>query len=509
MTGFMSSNEPLVHFGLDNQRTIERLRVNWPSGHEQSFADLPADRLFTITEPGDLAPDPQPQKQPSTMFRRIQALDDVFHRERPFNDFQRQPLLPNKLSQLGPGMAWGDVDRDGDDDLYLGGAADQTGQLVTQHGGEHTKQSEFSLAGNRSDPFAEHASCEDMASLFFDAEQDGDLDLYVASGGVECEPDAAVLKDRLYLNHGNGEFSKAPEGSLPDLRDSSSCVTACDFDRDNDLDLFVGSRSIPGKYPLFPRSRLLRNDQGNFTDVTERVAPELLETGLVTSALWSDVDLDGWLDLLVTHEWGPIKIYKNEQGQLANHMQEAGLHELLGWWNGIAARDIDGDGDIDYAVTNFGWNTKYHASAEVPALLYYGDFERNGKMRLVEAEYEDETLFPIRGKSCSTRAMPHLVDKFASYRDFAMASLQEIYTPDCLGEAHRYAATTLSSGLLINDGSGRFSFRELPRLAQISPGFGVVLTEVNGDGFPDLYLVQNFFSPKRKRVAWMVDSACC
>ena len=287
-----------------------------------------------------------------------------------------------------------------------------------------------------------------------------------------------------------------PRTRSADLRDSGSVATASDFDRDGDLDLFVGGRVIPGQYPLAPNSRLLRNEKGKLIDVTDKLAVGLRTSGLVTSALWSDVDQDGWIDLLVTHEWGPVKLFRNDRGRLVDQTENAGLATTLGWFNGIAAADFDGDADIDYVVTNFGLNTKYHASPQAPARLFYGDFEGKGKMRLIEAEYEDGSLFPVRGKSCSTRAMPFLGNKYTKFNEFALASVEDIYSQKCLNDAHEFTATTLVSGVLINDGGGHFEFRPLPRIAQISPGFGVVLEDVNADGNPDIYLAQNFFSPQ-------------
>ena len=493
-SGFMAADEPLVHFGLGEEAQIDRLDVSWPSGHEQSFDDLTADRFYTITEPSGEAPSLSAPMAPSTMFTASDAFGSVRHKEHPYSDFQRQPLLPNKLSQLGPGLAWGDVDGDGDEDCYIGAAAGATGKLYLNQGNGTFKWGEL-------EPFITDRAAEDMAPLFFDADRDGDMDLYVVSGGVECEQEDEVLRDRLYLNDGGGNFTKAPQTALPGLRYSGSIAAASDFDRDGDLDLFVGGRVIPGQYPLAPRSALLRNDWSanrKFTDVTDRTSPGLRDGGMVTSAVWSDVDADGDQDLLVTHEWGPVKVYSNERGKLVDRSEASGLADHVGWFNGIAARDIDNDGDMDYVVTNFGLNSKYHASDEHPALLYYGDFDGTGKMYLVEAEIEDEHTFPVRGRSCSSNAMPFVAEKFTTFHNFALSSLEEIYTKRCLSQAHQFRANTLESAVLVNDGTGRFDFQPLPRLAQVSPGFGVVLTEVDGDGHADLYLAQNFFGPQRE-----------
>ncbi len=491
-TGYQSSNQPELHFGLGEADLIKQLVVRWPNGTQQEFTDLPADYSFVIAEPENEESRSKPERQSSSQdpIFRSHVANNVIHRETLFDDFALQPLLPNRLSQLGPGMAVTDLNGDGFLEVYLAGAAGLPGTLYTGNAAGI-----FKKAGT----FDDESASEDLGCLFFDVEGDGDLDLYVVSGGVESGEKPELLRDRLYLFDETNTFTLTPD-ALPALSDSGGCVSAADFDHDGDLDLFVGGRVIPGEYPVSPQSRLLVNKseggQAKFEDGTQEFAKELASSGLVTSALWTDVDADGWVDLLTTAEWGTVRLFRNYEGELREDTLAAGLSETSGWFNGIAGRDIDNDGDVDYVVTNFGLNTKYHASSDHPALLYYGDFEGDGKNRLVEAEEEDDTLFPVRGKSCSTRAIPSLARKFGTYKQFALASLEDIYSPECLDAAHRFAATTLESSVLINDGKGHFTFQSLPRLAQISPGFAVQLTEIDGDGNADAIIAQNFFSPQ-------------
>jgi hypothetical protein len=489
--GFMSAGENVMHFGLGQHDRVDRLEVLWPSGHEQRFQDLDLGRLYTITEPDGPSPSIRPPSPPTTLLRKVGTLAHVKHVDPTFDDFEWQLLLPNKLSQLGPGMAWGDVDGDGDDDLYVGGAKGQAGALYVNDG-----QGGFSMV--KQPAFEGDRYCEDLAPLFFDADSDGDLDLYVVSGSVEYRQGDHRLADRLYFNRLEGTFTKARRGELPENGESGGVVVAADYDRDGDLDLFVGGRVIPGQYPLAPRSQLLRNDGGRFTDVADDVAPGLSRTGLVTGALWSDADGDGWIDLLVTHEWGPVKLFGNTNAMLKDRTVAAGLDQRRGWYNSIAGRDIDNDGDIDYVVTNFGLNTKYDASVEKPAELYFGDFAGTGKMTLVEANTSETRgcRLPIRGYSCSQHANPFVAEKLETFHDFASATLSDIYSKEALNKAHRFFANSLESGVLLNDGSGNFKFVALPRLAQVSPGFGIVLTDVDGDCRTDLIMAQNFYGPQ-------------
>ena len=490
-TGFLSSNDPALHFGLGSATTIKKLTVSWPSGTVQVFEDIEVGKIYTIREEDTQDPGEGdvPHSPSRPLFISSEVLAHAKVQEREFDDFARQPLLPNKLSQLGPGIAVADVNGDGLDDLYLGGACGWPGALYLNEGGKK-------FGPDIDTPFDPDAIAEDMGAVFFDCDGDGDQDLYVVSGGYEAKEGASLLRDRLYLNDGQGNFSKA-RGHLPELRDSGGPVAAADFNRDGSIDLFVGGRVIPGRYPVSPRSRILQNDgSGKFSDVTGEVAPQLMESGMATGAVWSDADNDGWLDLLVSYEWGPVRIFRNRSGVLEESTTAAGLAPHLGWWSGLSAGDVDNDGDIDYVATNFGLNSKYHATADKPALLYYGDFEGDGTKRLIEAEYEDGVLYPVRGKSCSTRAVPHLAKKFETFKSFAIAELKQIYRPECFQDSLKFSATILESGIFINDGSGRFEFHPLHRIVQTAPAFGSALIDCDGDGNLDLYLVQNHYTPQ-------------
>jgi enediyne biosynthesis protein E4 len=485
--GYASANEPIIHFGLGEATAIKRLTIRWPLGAVQTFENLPVDHYLVVTEPDEARVEPQTTK-PKPWFVSSNALTAFKHQENSFDDFKVQPLLPHQLSKLGPGMAWGDVDRDGDEDIFLGGASGHGSTLALNDGkGGFTLSKQVDFSHREMNVF------EDMGAVFLDADSDGDLDLYVASGGFDPRPNPVYLRDRLYLNDGKGAF-RIDLHATSDLRDSGGPVAAADFDRDGDLDLFVGGRVVKARYPTIPSSRLLRNDGGKFADVSDTLAPGLRQTGMVTGAIWSDCDGDGWLDLLVTHEWGPVAVWKNNQGKLSNASEEAGTSDRLGWWTGIAAADVDGDGDMDYAVGNMGLNTKYHASKEKPYLLYFGDLDGSGVPRIVEACHEGGSIFPVRGKSCSTRAMPSLGKKFINFHAFASATLPQIYAPNRLQGAQRLTINELSSGLLVNDGKGHLSFRPLPRLAQVSAVFGLAFHDWNADGRMDLAMAHNFYS---------------
>jgi hypothetical protein len=504
-TGFLGSDLAELHFGLGAADSITRLSVTWPGGQRQEFSSLPADHILTITAPA--APTPPastPPARPAPLFAAQDILRGTKHVENAFDDFALQELLPNKLSTLGPGVAWGDPDGDGDADLFFGGAAGEIGRLLVNHGSGKYQVDAL-------EPFYADRGCEDMGSVFFDADGDGDQDLFVVSGGYEFPKDDPRLADRLYLNEGKGRFVKAPAGALPaDEKDAGSVVCAADVDKDGDIDLFIGGRVVPGEYPTVPRSRLLVNltpkgGAARFEDQTATLAPELAATGLVTAALWTDADRDGAPDLLAAHEWGPVKLYRQVKASGTSKRRFASPIALTppGWWTSLTEGDIDGDGDPDYLAGNFGLNTKYKASPEKPVLGFYADFGGEGRPNFVEAKFDDRhTLLPVRGKSCSSQAMPFLKQKFPTFTQFASASLEEIYSKDKLGDALRVEITELRTGWLKNEGKPKaaptFSFLPLPRLGQLSPVLGAAIADFTGDGKPDVVIGQNFYGPQRE-----------
>jgi len=490
--GILSSSEPIIHFGLGSDALIKRLTVSWPSGVTQIFADLSADRRYTITEPRTAASPEARADAARGQFTEVSqgAKLSLRSREIAVDETAEQPLLPVRQNRRGPALAVGDINGDGRDDLVLGGTPLDPARILLDGSASRFYSSDSSL-------LATEGPLSDGPILLFDAVGDGTNDLLVTKGGSSRPAGSPDFQPRLFLNDGYGVFRRAPANVLPPLAISAGAVAAADFDRSGRLGFFLGGRVLPGDYPLAPRSALLANRGGSFEDVTDALAPGLREVGLVTGALWSDVDGDGWPDLLVTLEWGHVKYFHNNKGGgFEDWTERAGFASAgTGWWTSIAAADFNGDGRPDYVVGNVGLNTQYRASPDRPALLFHGDFRGDGVPQLIEAYYEGDRLYPWRTRHDLGAVIPSILKRFPRNDYYARATLGEIVGEDRLAAARRFAATELRSGVFLSQADGSHRFEPLPRIAQIAPIQGLVAGDFDGDGRADVYAVQNSYAP--------------
>jgi hypothetical protein len=490
--GYMSSSEPMVHFGLGNDTVIRRLTVTWPSGHVQVFGNLAVDRRYMITEPSQpipIPPSPSPSPGQFTEVSRTAGLSLATH-EDDVDEINVQRLLPIRMNPRGPALAVGDVFGNGLDDVVMGGTTRDTLRLLRA-----STAGVFLPAGAAALPTGNLV--DDGPLLLFDAAGTGHADLLVTKGGNSLLAGDPEYQARLFLNDGHGSFHPAPDGALPPLALSTGAVAAADFDRSGRLGLFIGARLTPGRYPTTPQSALLANRGGRFEDVTDTFAPGLRNVGMVTSALWTDVDGDGWPDLLLAVDWGTVKYFHNNQGRgLEDWSEKSGFSAAgTGWWNSIAAADLNGDGRIDYVVGNLGLNTHYHATPKHPALLFSGDFRGNGTKQLIEAYYEGDTLYPWRTRHDLGASIPSILKRYPTFDSYARATLGQIVGEDKLAKAERYSATELRSGVFLSQPDGTYHFVPLPRIAQISPIQGMVAGDFEGSGRIGVYAVQNMYSP--------------
>ncbi len=485
--GYESSIDPTIHFGLGKEQQVDLIEVWWPDGTYQSFQNEAADQLVPIQQAKATLPSSQAQEKPHAPYFK-EITDSIglsyTHIEDDLVDFKLQPILPHMHSRGGPGISVADVNSDGLQDFYIGGAHKQAGSFFIQNSnGRFTAQEGL-------DP-----EFEDMGSLLFDADGDGDKDLYVVSGGVTGLEQS--YQDRLYLNDGQGNFH--PSKALPQIAMSGSCITANDFDKDGDLDLFVGGRVSPGKYPMPVQSYLLENQTNGtpekiaFKNIGQTVK-DWEQLSMVTAALWTDYDNDGWTDLIAVGEFMGITFFHNDQGTLVPATATSGLQKTEGWWNSIQGGDFDQDGDTDYILGNLGLNTKYKVSPEEPLCIYASDFDKDGRIDPVMCYYIDgenqlaHSRDEIIGQINAMRA------RFKTYRSYAETPFQKSFLPEELENAYLVKSHTFASSYLENLGQGKFRLSPLPQAVQTAPVEGILVKDIDRDGNLDVLLTGNSYA---------------
>ncbi|MFT6994004.1 MAG: hypothetical protein ACJA1P_000733 [Maribacter sp.] len=484
--GIYSTSEPLVHFGLGKTTEVDSIIVHWPNGTSAIQKNIAANQTlqFTINKADNLERTLLTHTTTALFQDATENLKASFtHQENTFDDFEKQILLPHKMSQFGPAIAVGDINNDGLEDIYAGGAAGQSPTVFLQGTSGAFKPTAL--------PFwNKEKAYEDVDALFTDVNGDGYQDLYVVSGGNAHPKNDFHYTDRLYLNDGSGGFKKG--AILNGDRVSGSVVKAADYDGDGDLDMFVGGRHLPHQYPNPTASSLLINDNGQLKNQTQELAEELKDIGMVTDAIWSDYDNDKDLDLILTGEWMAITIFTNENGKLTK-TKIPSLEETKGWWFSLEQGDFDNDGDMDFIAGNLGLNYKYKTDPKKPFDIYYNDFDANGNADIVLGYYNNEKHYPLRGFSCSSQQIPGLKYKIQKYDVFASLELKEVYGEDQLKNALHYKTDMFASAYIENLGDGEFKVSVLPALAQLSNINDMIVQDFNGDGFLDVLAVENLY----------------
>ncbi len=485
--GFQSSVDATLHVGVGADTLIASVEVRWPSGHVTSLKNVRSNQLLHLREIDAVEPGQVLTKSDLKTFLTLREAGFEPHVENQFNDFDRDRLRYHMVSNEGPKVCLGDVNGDGLDDFYVGGAKGYSGTLYIQQSNGHFFQ--------QKSPFRDEKASEDCGCAFFDADGDGDLDLYVASGGYELPKASSALADRLYINN-HGSFA-ASEQILPTPDyESTSAVAAADFDQDGDMDLFVGVRLEPFQYGVPTNGYLLENDgRGKFREVSQQRAPVLKGMGMVTDALWSDYDEDGDPDLLVVGEWLGIRLFNNNKGRFTEVSGSLGLKDTEGWWNKVIAYDLDGDGDDDYVLGNHGLNSRFKASKEKPVTMWVNDFDQNGTVEQIICRWWGDTQYPMALRHDLLSQLPGLKKKYLKYSSYKDQRVEDIFTADQLKRALKWEAKELRTSVLWNEGS-KLRLDPLPLEAQYAPMYGLAAGDFTGDGKVDIVVGGNQYRAK-------------
>ena len=488
--GFQSTISSILHFGLGDETIIDTLQVTWPDGKVTFKTNLEGNQTVVIEKKDAVLVNKKADNSRFVMFERVSdnenQLANLIHKENEFDDFGVQILLPHKMSQFGPAMVVADFNNDQRDDIFFGGSSGNRAMLYFQD-----KTGKFVMRENKL--FETYKINEDVDAISIDFEGDNDLDLYVVSGGNEFEPGSINYKDRLFINDGNGNFIDGTS-LLPDNLTSGSIVKTQDFDNDGDLDLFVGTRHLPHNYPLSQGSFIYENDNGNFKDVTAQISPELFDSGMVTDAVWVDINSDNKTDLVIVGEWmEPWVLLQDGSGQFNRADNKSlGLDNMSGWWFSIETEDLDNDGDMDLVLGNLGNNYKYKATVNQPFKVFSKDFNNSGSTDIVLSYPQGGKYYPVRGKQCSSQQLPELKEKFKDYNSFAIADIEDVYSDLGLKDALELNANTFSSYILQNN-KGHFNKIELPNYAQISSINDILIDDFNNDGMKEVVVAGNLY----------------
>lgn len=484
--GFQSTVDDIIHFGLGEDSVISSVRVEWPDGKVQQINGVKSNQTLKLSYENAQAIHVMDTTESGDRYFRVKP--DNFltfkHAETHYADFKVQPLLPQKYSQNGPGMAVADLNGDGLDDFFIGGAYNQSGVIHIQK-----KDGSFN-----SKPLTTGIKYEeDMGAVFIDIDLDGDQDLYVVSGGNEFKENAEYYQDRLYLNDGKANFTIARD-RVPAEKSSGSCVVAADYDRDGDMDLFVGSRIRPQHHPEGGTSFIFENRKGFFVDVTEKLAPELKQVGMVTAAIWTDYNDDQEIDLMIVGEWSKINIFRQEKGLFRNVSIAEGLGQTSGWWNSITGADFDADGDMDYVLGNLGTNSRFQLAGS-PLVAYVADYNSDGTEEVLLSQQIKGTSFPAHPRDDLFLQLPSFKKYYNTYNAYSAETMDALLarTPNII--PRKLTADILQTCVLLHEGPSRWILKPLPVEAQFAPVYGVLADDFTGDGLADILITGNSEAP--------------